>query len=73
MTLIKKIWKKQPKMEPTVSLKNFKVEIKWNRKIEQTLYDEYRKDSRSIQISHIKSAWESKKEASKTYIFQANT
>ena len=61
----------QSKMEQAVSPKNTKVELKWNRKGEQTLRGGYGKGSRSTQMLHNKSAREFKKEASQTYNIQA--
>ncbi len=61
----------QPKMERAVSPKSSKVELKWNRKKEQTLCGGYGKGSRSTQMLHNKSARELRKEASKTYNIQA--
>lgn len=56
----------QSKMEQAVSPNNTKVELKWNRKGEQTLCEGYGKGSRSTQILHNKSARKLKKEASQT-------
>ena len=55
-------------MEQAVSLK---VELKWNRKREQTLCGGDGKGSRSIQMLHNKCARELRKEASQIYNIQA--
>ncbi len=50
---------------------SIQVELKWNRKREQTLCGGHGKGSRSTQMLHNKSARELRKEASKTYNIQA--
>lgn len=55
--LDEKDWEeKQSKIQQDVSCKFFKVEIKYNKKGEQNLYEGQRKDLKRIQIGHNKSA-----------------
>ena len=63
----KDLGEEQSRMEQAVSPK---VELKWNRKREQTLCGGYGKGSRSIQMLHNISARELRKEASQIYNIQ---
>ena len=61
----------EPRIKQAVSLDVSKTEIRWNKEGENRLCKGYGKGSKRTQMRHQKSAYELRKEASKTYNIQA--